>query len=62
MLNENNELIGKLHYLVKAGAKIQFDTFDEQGNVSATLNVVTAEDICVYLENTQVKLDSIENA
>lgn len=53
-------LCGKQHYTVKAGAKIQFTNFDEDGNELGETFVVTNEDICVYIENTEVSVKEVK--
>lgn len=61
MLNKDNQLIGKFHYMIKAGAVVKFDQFDKEGEIIGTMEVTTAEDICVWLENTQVNLSAYKN-
>lgn len=47
--------------MIKAGAVVKFDQFDEEGEIIGTMEVTTAEDICVWLENTQVNLSAYKN-
>ena len=59
MLNTENKLVGKLHYIIQPGAKMTFDHFDEEGNVVHTVEVTTREDMCVYVEDTTVEVSPI---
>lgn len=59
MLNKDGQLIGKLHYMIQAGAKIRFDQFDEEGNVTNTVEVITNESLCVYVEDSTVDVSPV---
>lgn len=61
MLNKDNQLIGKNHYIIKTGVVVKFDQFNDEGEVIGTMEVTTAEDICVWIENTRVPLSSFKN-
>ena len=61
MLNKDSQLIGKAHYAIKPGAVIEFDQFNEKGELVGSLQVTTAEDIVVWLENEQVRLSGYKN-
>lgn len=61
MLNNSSQLVGKFHYQIKTGATIEFDQFNDEGEIVGTMEVVTAEPITVYVENSQVSLSSFKN-
>ena len=51
---------GKTWWTVKAGAIIQYDVFDEDGQVIGTEHVRTKEDVCVYMESENVEVEGIK--
>lgn len=60
MLNENNNLEGRKLYVLKAGSVIRYcdqSASEEEGCFAGHFHVKTAEDILIFIEDEEVKIN-----